>query len=184
MPPVPSSGLAFDPTNVDQRRFMAMRAIHDSHVPFGKSWDDMKNLRKVYTDASEAELVAYISNLNASKKVTDYTSVSHGDCPSSPFLGRLGSTSPMKTRARASRRGISPPPPSISSAKKFHRDLDAEKSSAPANQMSPEADEEMDTFPTDSPLRTDGRAPEATQASMDKPLPEVKDDFEWDEDVF
>ena len=184
VPPVPPNGPAFDPTNVDQRKIMAMRAIPSSHAPFGKAWDDMKNLRKEYTEATEAELVAYISNLNASKKVTDYTSVSHGDRPSSPFLGRPGSTSPMKTRARASRRGISPPPPSVSSAKKFHRDLDAEKSPTPANQMSPEADEEMDTFPTDSPLKTDMRAPEATRASMDKPLPEVKDDFEWDEDVF
>ena len=184
VPPVASNGPAFDPTNVDQRKIMAMRAIPDSHAPFGKAWDDMKNLRKEYTNATEAELVAYISNLNASKKVTDYTSVSHGDRPPSPFLGRPGSTSPMKTRARASRRGISPPPPSISSAKKFHRDLDAEKSPAPATQMSPEAGEEMDTFPTDAPLETDGRAPEATRASMDKPLPEVKDDFEWDEDVF
>ena len=184
VPPVPSNGPAFDPTNIDQRKIMAMRAIPDSRAPFGKAWDDMKNLRKVYTDATEAELVAYISNLNASKKVTDYTSVSHGDRPSSPFLGRPGSTSPMKTRARASRRGISPPPPSISSAKKFHRDLDAEKPPTPANQVSPEADEEMDTFPTDAPLKTDGIAPETTRASMDKPLPEVKGDFEWDEDVF
>ena len=184
VPPVPSSGPTFDPTKVDQRKIMAMRAIPDSRAPFGKAWDDMKNLRKEYTNATEAELVAYISNLNASKKVTDYTSVSHGDRPSSPFLGRPGSTSPMKTRARASRRGISPPPPSISSAKKFHRDLDAKNSPTPANQMSPEADEEMDTFPTDAPLKTEGRAPEVIRASMDKPLPEVKDDFEWDEDVF
>ena len=184
VPPVPSKGPTFDPRSVDQRKIMAMRAIPDSHAPFGKAWDDMKNLRREYTDATEAELVAYISNQNVSKRVTDYTSVSHGDCPSSPFLGRPGSTSPMKTRARASRRGISPPPPSVSSAKKFHRDLDAKKSPTPANQTSPEADEEMDTFPTDAPLETDGRAPEAPRASMDKPLPEVKDDFEWDEDVF
>lgn len=184
VPPVPSKGPTFDSTKVDQRKIMAMRAIPDSHAPFGKAWDDMKNLRKEYTDATEAELVAYISSQNASKKVTDYTSVSHGDRPSSPFLGRPGSTSPMKTRARASRRGISPPPPSLSSAKKFHRDLDAKKSSPPTNQMSPEADEEMDTFPTDAPLKTDGEAPEATQTGVDEPLPEVKDDFEWDEDVF
>lgn len=184
VPPVPVKATVFDPTKVDQTKIMAMRAIPDSHTPFGKAWDDLKNLRKKYPYASEVDLVTYMSNQSASKKVTDHTSVTHGDRPSSPFLGRPGSTSPMKTRARASKRGTSPPPPSISSAKKFHRDLDTEKSPS-AKPRSPEADEEADSFATDAPMKTFGKAPEGPRATMDKPLPDIKrDEFEWDDDVF
>lgn len=179
VPPVPAKGTVFDPTKVNQVRIMAMRAIPDSYVPFGKAWDDMKNLRKEYPDATEAELVAYVSSQSVSKKATDHTSVSHGDRPSSPFLGRPGSNSPMKTRTRASKRGISPPPPSLSSAKKFHRDLAAEKSPTPANGNLAPAGEDAENFTTKAPLETTARA------SVDKPLPDIKgDEFEWPDDVF
>ena len=179
VPPVPAKGTEFDPTKVNQAKIMAMRAIPDSHVPFGKAWDDMKNLRKEYADASEADLVAYVSSRSVSKKATDHTSLSHGDRQSSPFLGRPGSTSPMKTRTRASKRGISPPPPSVSSAKKFHRDLAAEKSPTSANDDIPPAEEDAEVFATKAPLETTARA------SIDKPLPDIKgNEFEWDDDVF
>ena len=186
VPPVPVKPAVFDPTKVDQAEVMAMRAIPDSHVPFGKAWDDLKNLRKMYPDATKVELEAYMSSQSAPKKVTDYTSVSHGDHPSSPFLGRPGSTSPMKTRARATKRGISPPPPSLSSAKKFHRDLDAEKSPTPANKDSPRANEEEHPSAARAPLENSEKRPGvATLASLDKPLPDIKpDEFEWDDDVF
>ncbi len=184
VPPIPMKRRVFDPSKVDQAKILAMRAIPDSHAPFGKAWDDLKNFRKLYPDATEVELKAYMDSPPASKKVTDHTSVAHGDRPSSPFLGRPGSTSPMKTRARASRRGISPPPPSLSSAKKFHRDLDPEKSPTPTNQNPPQTDKEVESFATKAPL-TSEKIPEATRASLDKPLPDIKaDEFEWDDDVF
>lgn len=185
VPPVPAKGTIFDPSKVDQAKIMALRAIPDSHAPFGKAWDDMKNLRRMYPDAAEVELVAYMSNQSTSKKSTDYTSVSHGDRPSSPFLGRPGSSSPMKTRARASKRGISPPPPSLSSAKKFHRDLDTEKSPTIASPTSPQADVKAGPRATEAPLMIYEKASDAARASMDKPLPDIKrDSFEWDDDVF
>ena len=187
VPPVPvKPTTAFDPTKVDQAEVMAMRAIPDSHVPFGKAWDDLKNLRKMYPNATEVEVEAYMSSQSASKKVTDYNSVSNGDRLSSPFLGRPGSTSPMKTRARATKRGISPPPPSLSSAKKFHRNLDAEKSPTPANKISAQANEEEHPVATKAPLMDPVKRPGvATRASLDKPLPDIKpDEFEWDDDVF
>ena len=185
VPPVPAKGIGFDPAKVDHAKIMALRAIPDSHAPFGKAWDDMKNLRKVYPDATEVELVAYMSGQSSSNKVTDHTSVLHGDRPSSPFLGRPRSTSPMKTRARASKRGISPPPPSLSSAKKFHRDLNVEKSPSIANQKSPPVDAEANHLATKAPLMLDEKAPDTARAGMDKPLPDIKrDSFEWDDDVF
>lgn len=185
VPPVPVKLIVFDPTKVDEAAIMAMRAIPDSHLPLGKAWDDLRNLRKEYPDATEFELRAYISSRSAPKKVTDHTSVSHGDRPSSPFLGPPGSISPMKTRARASRHGISPPPPSLSSAKKFHRNLDSEKSPTPAHLESPVDNEEASPSITKLPLRISEEGPEAARASLDKPLPDVKaDEFEWDDDVF
>ena len=185
VPPVPAKGTVFDPAKVDQTKIMAMRSIPDSHAPFGKAWDDMKNLRRMYPDATELELVAYMSSQSTSKKSTDFTSVSHGDRPSSPFLGRPGSTSLMKTRARTSKRGISPPPPSLSSAKKFHRDLDTEKSPTAASQKSPQVDIKADSHATEAPLVTYEKASEVARASMDKPLPDIqRDSFEWDDDVF
>lgn len=188
VPLIPAKGAVFDPSKVVQAEIMAMRAISDSRAPFGKAWDDMRNLRKKYPDATEADLVAYMSRQSASKKPTDHTSVSHGDGPPSPFLGRPGSTSPMKPRARASKRGISPPPPSLSSAKKFHRDLGIEKSPAPAERTSPRADGEADAFAPEAPLKPCGEASgaaEAPRAGVDKPLPDIKrDEFEWGDDVF
>lgn len=185
VPPVPAKGIGFDPAKVDHAKIMALRAIPDSHAPFGKAWDDMKNLRKVYPDATEVELVAYMSGQSSSNKVTDHTSVLHGDRPSSPFLGRPRSTSPMKTRARASKRGISPPPPSLSSAKKFHRDLNVEKSPTIANQKSSPVDAEVNHLATKAPLMLDEKASDTARARMDRPLPDIKrDSFEWDDDVF
>lgn len=185
MPPIPAKSPIFDPTKVDLARIMSLRAIPDSHVPFGKAWDDMINLRKKYPDAKEAELVAYLSSHSASKKATDHTSVSHGGRPSSPFLGRPGSTSPMKTRARASKRGISSPPPSVSSVKKLRRDPDTDRSPTHVNGQSPQADEKSDPFATKAASSTDRIAQEAAGASVDKPLPDPKtDEFEWDDDVF
>ena len=184
LPPIPVKRTVFDPTKVDQAQIVAMRAIPDRRLAFGKAWDDLKNLQKEYPDATEVELEAYMSSRSA-PKVTDHTSISHGDRPSSPFLGRPGSTSPMKTRARASRGGISPPPPSLSSAKKFHRNLDVEKSPTPTNQESPAADEGTSPSARKLPLRISEEGPEAARASLDKPLPDIKaDDFEWDDDVF
>lgn len=185
VPRVPTKGTVFDPSKVDQAKIMAMRAIPDSHAPFGRAWDDLKNLRRKFPDASEVELVVYMSSQSASNKLTDHTSVSHGDRPSPPFLGRPGSTSPMKTRAQTLKHGISPPPPSVSSAKKFHRDLDIEKPLTPVDQKLPQPDENSDPSATRSPLKTYGKDPEAARASMDKPLPDIKpDEFEWDDDVF
>ena len=185
VPPVPAKGTFFDPTKVDQAKIMAMRAIPDTHVPFGKAWDDMKNLRKEHPDATEVQLVTYVSSQSALNKVTDHTSVSHGDRPPSPFLSRPRSTSPMKTRARASNRGISPPPPSISSAKKFHKDLAAEKSPTGANPESAQAEDKADPSATKAPSMTHEKAPEAPRASPDKTLTDVKmDEFEWPDDVF
>ena len=188
MPPVPAKGTLFDPTKVDQARLMAMRAIYDSHAPFGKAWDDMKNLRKEYPGVMDVELVAYMNSQPASNKVTnkvtDHTSVLHGDGPSSSLLGRPVSTSPMKTRARGSKRGISPPPPSVSSAKKFHKDLHAEKSPIPANENPPQTEEHIDPLATKA-SKTREKALNAVRASIDKPLPDIKrDEFEWDDDVF
>lgn len=185
VPPVPPKGTLFDPAKVDQAKVMAMRAIPDSHASFGKAWDDMKNLRRMYPEATEIELVEYMSSQSTSKKSTDHTSVSHGQRLSSPFLGRPGSTSPMKTRARASKRGISPPPPSLSSAKKFHRDLDTEKSPTVAIGKSPQADTKAVIPATETPSMTNGNTSDAARASMDKPLPNIeRDSFEWDDDVF
>ena len=185
VPPMPVKRRVFDPTKVDQAQIMAMRAIPDNHLSFGKAWDDMKNLRKEYPHATEAELVAYMSSHCASKKPTDHTSVSHGERPSSPFLGRPGSISPMKTRARAPRHGTSPPPPSLSSAKKFHKDLDAGKSPTPANRKSPVTNEQVHQPATETPSKTSEEDPKAARASLDKPLPDIKpDEFEWDDDVF
>ena len=173
VPPVPARGSMLDPTKVDHAKLMGMRAIPDTHVPFGKAWDDMKNLRKEYPDAIEAELVAYMNSQFAPKKVTDHTSVSHCDRPPSPFLGRPGSISSMKTRTRASKRGISPPPPSLSSAKRFRLDVDTEKSPTSVMQTSPKADEEPSPFAVKAPFEIHEKGPEAPQAN-----------FEWDDDVF
>lgn len=54
----------------------------------------------------------------ATSKMTDHASVVHTDRSPPPFLGRPTAASPMPTRSKRSKQGISPPPPSLASAKK------------------------------------------------------------------
>lgn len=54
----------------------------------------------------------------AASKTTDHTSVVHADQSPPPFLGRPTATSPVRNRSKKSKQGISPPPPSLASAKK------------------------------------------------------------------
>ena len=210
VPPMPVKRAVFDPMNIDKAKIIAMRAITDSRAPFGKAWDDFKNLQKVYPDTAESELKAYIrssqSTLSNSNKITDHTSVKHGDGPCSPFLGRpCSSTSPMKTRAQthASRRaGISPPPPSLSSSpvKKFQSKkspvMTANRNMPRTGNGDDDEDEEReegkDFFDAKMSfgkagfseiMRTEGDV--GLERSVIDTGKDVKiDEFEWDDDVF
>lgn len=58
----------------------------------------------------------------AASKITDHTSVAHTNHSPRAFLGRSAAASPVGTRSKISKRGISPPPPSLASAKKAKRE--------------------------------------------------------------
>jgi len=173
VPPIPSSIPLFDPTKVDQAQILSMRAIPGRHVPFGKAPDDLVNLRKEHPSATEAHLVAYLAGLPDTNKKTDHTSISHQDCPASPFLSQPA-MSPMQTRSRVRKRGVSPPPPSLASAKKLRAGKGAERLGK-ENARPGEKDSVTATV----------SGKENARVSMDKPLPDIqREEFEWDEDVF
>ncbi|KAL9638687.1 MAG: hypothetical protein Q9164_001395 [Protoblastenia rupestris] len=193
--PVPTAATIFDPSTVDQARLLAMRFSHDTHVPLGKSADDLINLRKLYPSATESQLTAYLASQEPiNKKATDYTSVQHTNRPASPFLPRPCPVSPLRTRSgsRQQKRGISPPPPSLASAQKEKKkkckisDVDDDESALTATGNSdPILGDKSEDGAARTLLETDSTAGNAGKIGVDKPLPDSQnEDFEWDEDVF
>lgn len=175
LPPVPASIPTFDPLMVDQARMINMRTI-SSKALFGALAEDLSNLRKEFPIATEHDLAEYLRSLGWQPKVaktTDVLSVAHDNRPASPFL-RRPSASPMRTRSKNLKRGISPPPPSLSSAKKLRFDPCAKDTPTRGDSLKYKA-----------PQKKPGRSVEATKYHKDKPLPDIqKEDYEWDEDVF
>ena len=187
VPPIPDQMIVFHPSKIEQAKIIAMRAQSDPRLPFGESPEDHPNLRREYLTAAELQFASCIAHedIQDQKHVTDYTSVQHANQPSSPFLGRPRSPSPTKARSAApQKRDLSPPPPSLASARKA---ADGENIQTPA---------EGDSSPTLGRSGTgitpklrmskgDGMAGTAAKVIADKPLPDIqKEDFQWDEDVF
>lgn len=174
-PPVPATIPTFNPATVDHAKLLSMRSIA-SKALFGALAEDLSNLRKEFPTASEHDLIEYLKSLGwqpKTTKTTDILSVAHEDRPQSPFLGR-SSISPMRTRSKNAKRCISPPPPSLWSAKKIRFEPYARD--APAR---------SDSLPVKGVKRTHGREVEGKGYRMDKPLPKIqKEEYEWDEDVF
>ena len=122
-------------------------------------------------------------------------SVQHANHPRSPFLGPPQVISPMQTRSRAKKRGISPPPPSLASAKKA-KGLEAKGDGVESlvvgrKGVGKEGNEKRKVEGEEKEIlrsKTQGsskRGTEKTKLAVDKPLPDIqKEDFEWDEDVF
>ena len=120
-------------------------------------------------------------------KVTDHTSVSHLDRAPSPFLGPPASASPIRTRSKTSRRGISPPPPSLSSARKSKPAPDAVPESKGEDKpfTVPTAIIDVDPIKPKLPQRTSQRLSMTALAQNDEKAPKPQsEDFEWDDDVF
>ena len=175
IPPVPAPPPSFDPLMVDQAKLMGLRSI-TSKVLFGGLAEDLANLRKEFPTATEADLLEYLKSLGwqpRENKTTDFLTIAHVNRPQSPCLGRP-LTSPMRTRSKSSKHGTSPPPPSLSSAKKARFEPYAR-----------ETPTRSDSFKSRPLMKTYGRSTEATKYYKDKPLPETqKEAFNWDEDVF
>ena len=182
MPPLPIPGLIFDLARINQAEIISMRVIPDRHLPFGKATDDIDNLRKAHPSITDQQLAEYMATLKtANKSKTDYTSVQHANRPPSPFLGRPQAISPIKTRSRAQKRGISPPPPSVVSTKKHKEDRGSK-------------DDDGDCSPVlgqkhggaqRKVLGSSKQAGNAVKEHVDKPLPGIeKEDYQWDADIF
>jgi len=174
--PMPATIPTFDTLMVDQAKIINMRT-NTSKALFGALAEDLTNLRKEFPKAAEHKLIEYLESLGwqpKAVKTTHHTFVVHDKRPASPFLGRPGSASPMRTRSKNSKRGISPPPPSLSSAKKLHFEPDTKDTPNRSDSLKPKATQ-----------KKYGRPMEAAKYYKDKPLPEIqKEDYEWDEDVF
>lgn len=180
VPPLPANPKVFDLAEIDQARILSMRPVPNSKLPFGKFSDDVINLRALYPDMTEAQLVDYVGSLPANKTKTDHTSLSHQDRPASPFLAPPLSASPIKTRARKIKRGISPPPPSLVSPKRRAIDVESKEEEDTAT-VDSEGHDTVAPLP-ESKLNSKAKA---TAKHADKPLPGIqKEDFEWPEDVF
>ena len=169
-PPMPAMPINVDPVKVDQAKILSMRSDRNSKAPFGALPEDIHNLWKAYPDSADGELAEYIRRQPGFNKITDQSSILHHPARSSSLsLGRPISTSPRKTRSKTHKRGISPPPPSLASAKKVRFDAAESKDESRVLRKKP-----------GGLLQAEVR-----KSYEEKPLPDIqKEDFDWPEDVF
>ena len=183
VPPLPSQPRIFDPVEVDQAKIIAMRSARNSGAPFASIPEDIHNLWEAFPEAKEDQLSDYIRSQPGFSKMTDPNATLHPLRSTSSFLGPPISASPMRTRSkRNSKRGISPPPPSLASAKKSHTDDDASWTAVEGGETTALA--EINDQPK-APKKKYGHPIEAGKYHKDKPLPNIqKEDYDWPEDVF
>lgn len=182
MPPLPAISKVFDASEIDPSLIISMRSVLNSQLSFGKVSDDIINLRVLYPSMTEVQLVEYIGNLPANKKVTDHKSLSHQDRPASPFLAPPRSPSPVKTRARKTKRGISPPPPSLISPKR-PAIMTEEKENEDSTTINSEGHDTVAPLP-ESLSKRKAKVGKAAER-VEKPLPAYqREEYEWPEDVF
>ncbi|MCJ1457421.1 hypothetical protein MMC28_007789 [Mycoblastus sanguinarius] len=185
VPPIPAAMKEFNPSNVDQAKILEMRTNPNQNAAFGKVSDDMINLSKEFPNATEAQLNSYFENLPVVDKTTKYTSVKHPNRSASPFLGQPHKTSPMKTRSRTSKRGISPPPPSLASAKKIRAESGADEDPMEDVQLTVSAEEKEEPFATKVPQKAFGKTTNPRDSHRYKVLSKIrKEEFQWPDDVF
>ena len=169
-PPIPPMPINVDPVKIDQAKILGMRTDRNSKAPFGSLPEDIHNLWKAYPDSADGELAEYIRRQPGFNKITDQSSIlQHPARSSSLSLGRPVSTSPRKTRSKTHKRGISPPPPSLASAKKVRFD-----------DVEPKDENRVLRKKPGGLLQAEVR-----KSYEEKPLPDIqKEDFDWPEDVF
>ena len=168
-PPMPALPVNVDPVKIDQTKILSMRSDRNSKAPFGALPEDIHNLWKAYPDSADGELAEYIRRQPGFNKITDQSSILHPIRSSSLSLGRPVPTSPRRTRSKAHKRGISPPPPSLASAKKVRFDA-----------TDPKDENRVLRKKTGGLLQAEIR-----KSYEEKPLPDIqKEDFDWPEDVF
>ena len=185
IPPLPAKPKAFDPIEVDQAKIIAMRSSRNTKAAFASIPEDIHNLWKAYPSAAEDQLSEYIRGQPGFNKITDPTSVLHPLGSTSSFLGPPVSASPMRTRSkRSSKRGISPPPPSIASTKK-PRTENANWAAMEGVESPVLGESKGQPLNSKAPKKKYGQSIEASKFYKDKPLPDIhKEDYDWPEDVF
>ena len=168
-PPMPAMPINVDPVKIDQAKILSMRSDRKSKALFGALPEDIHNLWKAYPDSADSELAEYIRRQPGFNKITDQSSILHPTRSSSLALGRPVPASPRRTRSKGHKRGISPPPPSLASAKKLRFDAAESKD-----------EKRVLRKKTGGLLQAEVR-----KSYEDKPLPDIqKEDFDWPEDVF
>ena len=184
VPPIPAqTPPTFDISTIDRKKIAAMRSARDVQTPIGAADDDVPNLRKMYPSMTEQQLNDFIAD-SASRRRARHIPVQQTKPSVSPYVSRPQPASPMRTRSRVQKRGISPPPPSLASAKKSSMKLREGEFTDGNGDTSPVLGRQS-SEPRKIVLRRSSNRINQMKGVADKPLPDVqKEDFEWDEDVF
>ncbi|KAL9038125.1 MAG: hypothetical protein Q9214_005409 [Letrouitia sp. 1 TL-2023] len=185
VPPVPPINLVFDPAKVDKEKLMAMRSVPNKNTPFGHISEDHFILRKDFPTTPDNELTNYVSKLTQGKLVTEYTSTTHGDQPTSPTLSRPCSRSPTKFTLHDTTPdpGTASPRDAVNSSSSgvLLEKIDENVSNNPHNAMA--ISSESQPQPRDENKKV--KWSYSKKDLEDKPLPPVqKEYYEWGPDVF
>lgn len=181
VPPLPTTQLVFDPSQVDIARLLSMRFIGDMKTPFGRHPEDLDNLRKEFPMVSTDQLARYIDKLSRDGKITDHASLAHHNQEMAPLLARPRSVSPIKSEPRkAPRNTRSALQPSHYNSnlisQPWSTDLMDCRGSAVADFVKPLG---QPSFPDFTPIAEDKKV------ENERPVPLVeKEEYEWPDDVF
>ncbi|KAL9104889.1 MAG: hypothetical protein Q9163_000206 [Psora crenata] len=186
VPSLPAPATIPDPSSIDQTGSLTSCVSPEDQVNFGKSAKDRINLE--YPAATDVQLIdSSACQTTGDKNATRYLSAQHSKCPTSPSLRRPRVGSSTITRSQALKRGISPPPPSLASARKKRDIVDIENKPLQNTAVGRTSKLNYTSRATcNKPTtKTASEAGNTTQPTVNKPLPEIqKEDYQWDEDVF
>ena len=100
----------------------------------------------------------------------------------SPVLGRPA-TSPVRTRSKSGKRGISPPPPSLSSMRKRRVAMDVRELTEEGKEISDKIGKLVEVGKPEK--RREAKRQKGVMEDLgSEAIPRQSDEFDWDEDVF
>lgn len=181
VPPLPTTRISFDPSQVDQARLLSMRFIGDMKTPFGKHPEDFGNLRKEFPTVSVHLLARYLDNLSKDSKVTDHASLAHHNQGVAPLLARPRSVSPIKAEPRKA------PKHRKSALQTCYHNSNSISQVRNTDSMERKvlAAVELVNPPIQLPFSNSTPIAEERKIENEKPLPVIqKEEYEWPDDVF
>ena len=181
VPPLPTTQIIFDSSQVDQARLLSMRFIGDMRTPLGRHPEDLENLRKEFPMVSSDELARYVDQLSRDTEIADHCSLAHHDQRVAPLLARPCSVSSIKTEPRKAPRHVR------SALKTSHYNSNSvlQDRITDAMELNVSGATDIAKSPNEIPFPAVTAVAGDRRVENEKPLPIIeREEYEWPDDVF